>query len=353
MKDVLTFWLNKGVDGFRIDAIPFIFETVLDDGSYPDEPVSGMCSDPTATCYLNHVHTKDLPETFDLVYSWRELLNQYKQDHGGDTRIIMTEGYTSLENKLLFYGDAFGRRGAEIPFNFEMLEKITSTSTPQDYKDAIDEWLNNMPQSEDYVPNWVIGNHDNHRVVNRWGLNRGDAYNIMVQTLPGIAVTYNGEEIVMTDQWISWQDTVDPQACLQSPDNYDALSRDPARTPFQWDNTKNAGFSTASKTWLPVASGYEKVNVKTERGIANSHLNVFKRLTAMRKVRKVLQDGSFESVADRNLLIFKREVPEKQLFVVLNFGTEDQEITLSDYFNTFQSIVEATVVSDNSGIRQG
>lgn len=353
MKDVLTFWLDKGVDGFRIDAIPYIFETVLDDGSYPDEPVSGLCSDPTATCYYNHIYTKDLPETFELVYSWRDHLDQYKADHGGDTRIIMTEGYTSLENKLLFYGNAFGKRGAQVPFNFEMLERITSSSTPQDYKDAIDAWLDNMPKDEDYVPNWVVGNHDNHRVVNRWGLNRGDAYNIMVQTLPGIAVTYNGEEIVMTDQWISWEDTVDPQACLQDPDTYDALSRDPARTPFQWDSSANAGFTTGNTTWLPVASGYEKVNVKTERATANSHLNVFKRLTAMRRHRKVLQEGSLESIADNNLLIYKREYLIKQLFVVLNLGTEDQNVTLSDYFDCNQKRVIATVVSDNSGIRQG
>lgn len=353
MRDVLTFWLDKGVNGFRIDAIPYIFETVLDDGSYPDEPVSGLCDDPTATCYYNHIYTKDLPETYDLVYSWRDLMDQYKKQHGGSTRILMTEAYTSLENELLFYGNAFGRRGAEVPFNFEMITKITNTSTPQDYKDAIDGWLDNMPKDEDYVPNWVIGNHDNHRVVNRWGLHRADALNILVQTLPGIAVTYYGEEIAMTDQWISWADTVDPQACLQDPITYDALSRDPARTPFQWDSSRNAGFSTANKTWLPVAAGYEKVNVKAERSTMNSHLNVFKRLTSMRKARKVLQDGTLETIADRNLLIYKREIPGKQMFVVLNFGTADQEFILNDYFGVLKKNVAAVVVSDNSDIRRG
>jgi alpha-glucosidase len=281
-----------------------------------------------------------LPETYDLVYQWREMMDQYKKDHGGDTKILMTEAYASLENKLQYYGDSSGRRGAEVPFNFEMIDNINTESTPQDYKDCIDAWIDNMPKENDYVPNWV-------------GLNRGDAINIMVQTLPGIAITYNGEELVMADQWISWSNTVDPLACQQDPDNYDRLSRDPARTPFQWDDSRQAGFSTSNSTWLPVADNYKTVNVKKEKADLNSHLNVFKRLVQMRKVKAVLQDGNLESLADRNLLIYKREIPGTQLFVVLNFGTEDQEIRLSDYFGTYKSSVIASVVSSNSGIRRG
>jgi alpha-glucosidase len=96
-----------------------------------------------------------------------------------------------------------------------------------------------------------ISNHDQHRAVDRLGPKRGDLLNIMVQTLPGIAVTYYGEEIVMHDVYIGWEDTVDPLACNQGPEKFYALSRDPARTPFQWDDTGNAGFSNANSTWLP------------------------------------------------------------------------------------------------------
>lgn len=170
----------------------------------------------------------------------------------------------------------------------------------------------------------------------------------------GIAITYNGEELVMADQWISWADTVDPLACNQSPDTYETLSRDPARTPFQWDATKNAGFSTAYKTWLPVASNYKTVNVKSETEDLDSHLNVFKRLTRMRRNRPVLQDGSLETVADGNLLIIKREIPgTSQLFAVMNFGTEDQEIVIGDYFGTYKRNIVASVVSNNAQIRRG
>jgi alpha-glucosidase len=354
MKKVLLFWLDKGIDGFRVDAIPYIFETKPNaDGSYPDEPPSGLTNDTTSIDYTNRQYTKNLQETYDLVYDWRELVDQYKKDHGGDTRILMTEAYTTLEHEIQFYGNSFGRRGAEIPFNFEMINNINLNSTPYDYKTQIDNWMENMPKEPDYVPNWVVGNHDNHRVVNRFGINRGDAINMMVQMLPGIAITYYGEELVMADQWISYANTIDILACQQGKDNYEKLSRDPARTPMQWDDSKEAGFSTASSTWLPVADNYKSVNVRKERLDLNSHLNVFKRLTLMRKTRAVLQDGNLETVADRNLLIIKREIPGTQLFVILNFGTADQSIRLTDYFGTYKRLVLASVVSDNSKIRRG
>jgi glycosidase len=93
--------------------------------------------------------------------------------------------------------------------------------------------------------------------------------------------------------------------------------------------------------------------VKKEKANLNSHLNVFKRLTQMRKNKSVLQDGSLETIADNNLLIIKREIPGTQLFAVLNFGSSDQSIVLSDYFGTYKRNVVATVVSDNSKIRRG
>lgn len=251
MKNVLTFWLNKGVSGFRIDAIPHLFEYMNADGSFPDEPLSGLCDDANAVCYYKNIYIRDQPETYDMVYQWRELLDQYTKDHGGETRIIMTENYATLELTQLYYGDAFGRKGSQVPFNFGLISDLTASSSPSDYKKSIDSWIDNMPQSDDYVPNWVIGNHDVHRVASRLGANRADAHNILVQTLPGIAVTYYGEEIGMTDQYISWENTVDPQACNQDKETFDSVSRDPARTPFQWDDTNNAGFSKGNSTWLP------------------------------------------------------------------------------------------------------
>ncbi|CAG9805325.1 unnamed protein product [Chironomus riparius] len=354
MKNVLLFWLDRGIDGVRVDAIPYIFETQYENGTFPDEPVSGLCTDVEGTCYHNHIHTKDLVETYNLVYDWHDLFVSYTKEHGGDTRIIMTEAYTTLEKTLDFYGNPFGRVGSQVPFNFEMINYINVNSTPADYKTQIDAWINNMPKSSEFVPNWVVGNHDQHRVVNRFGINRGDAINMMVQMLPGIAVTYYGDEIVMDDLWISFNDTVDQLAINMGPDNYWAVDRDPARTPMQWDKTAMAGFSTSKKTWLPVNPNYlQGVNVKDERNKLGSHLNVFKKLVRMRKNRKVLQDGSTVTIADNNLLIIKREIDNTQLFVALNFGKQDQDFVVNDYFVPLKKLYTASVVSDNSNIRQG
>jgi len=85
------------------------------------------------------------------------------------------------------------------------------------------------------------GNHDRSRLVTRYGLERAQAVTVLTLLLPGVAVTYNGEEIGMEDTWISWEDTKDPQGCIAGKEGYEKASRDPARTPFQWDNTISAG----------------------------------------------------------------------------------------------------------------
>lgn len=108
--------------------------------------------------------------------------------------------------------------------------------------------------------------------------------------------TFQGEEIGMTDQWLSWEDTVDPSACNSNPSIYEKFSRDPERTPFQWDDTRNAGFSIADKTWLPVADTYKSVNVKKEEADETSHLKVFKSLRELRR-EPTLQNGNTKYAA--------------------------------------------------------
>lgn len=141
-----------------------------------------------------------------------------------------------------------------------------------------------------------MGNHDKNRVGSRLGTDRIDAINMIILTLPGISITYYGEEIGMTDQWLSWKDTVDPSACNSNPKIYEKFSRDPERTPFQWSDDKNAGFSTADKTWLPVADNYKAVNVQKENADEKSHLKVYKSLQNLRRER-TLQYGDTKYAA--------------------------------------------------------
>lgn len=130
--------------------------------------------------------------------------------------------------------------------------------------------------------------------------------NILVQTLPGCSITYQGEEIGMTDVWISWNDTVDPSACNSNPSIYESLSRDPERTPFQWNDDVDAGFSTALKTWLPIAADYKKVNVQRELEIPLSHLNIYKQLKKLRQEATFKHGNVDVKAVQQNVLAVKR-----------------------------------------------
>ncbi|ETN61169.1 alpha-amylase [Anopheles darlingi] len=320
MKNVMRFWLNKGIAGFRIDALPYLFESDEIDGRYRDEPASGLVrNDPDNPAYLEHTETKDQPETYDMVHQWRQVVDEYTV-RDNFTRIILTEAYTSLANTTRFYGTR-AAPGAQIPFNFQLISYLTKQSTGQDFAELVESWLNAMPRGS--IANWVLGNHDNSRIASRLGVARADLYNIALQTLPGIAVTYYGEEIAMVDQWISWPDTIDPAACNTDEATYTLYSRDPVRTPFQWNNGTNAGFSNATKTWLPVADGYKELNVEQQLLDPRSHLKTFIQLTHYRK-RRLLAEGDFElHVVDRELVLYRRKVARVgEAVIALNFGDQ-------------------------------
>lgn len=110
----------------------------------------------------------------------------------------------------------------------------------------------------------------------------------------------------MTNQWLSWNDTVDPAACNSNPNIYERFTRDPERTPFQWTAGPNAGFSDAPKTWLPVAENYKTVNVEVERADERSHLLVYTNLQRLRK-EDVLKFGNvkYEALTEQVIAVLR------------------------------------------------
>lgn len=112
----------------------------------------------------------------------------------------------------------------------------------------------------------------------------------------------------MTNQWISWHDTVDPAACNSNPDIYEKFTRDPERTPFQWDNTKNAGFSTGPTTWLPVADNYKDVNVVKQVKDERSHLKVYLALQKLRQTPTIKFGSIKNGVLSDQVLAFMRSI---------------------------------------------
>lgn len=121
--------------------------------------------------------------------------------------------------------------------------------------------------------------------------------NLLVLTLPGAAITYNGEEIGMMDlKNISWEDTKDPAACNTNSHIYHLYTRDPERTPYQWDSSLNAGFSKANVTWLPVNPNYNKLNLQLQQIAEKSNFKFYQKIAELRKHITMIY-GSFHPVA--------------------------------------------------------
>lgn len=319
MKDVIAFWLDLGVDGFRMDAVAHIWE----DENMPDEPLSGNTDDPNDYGYLSHIYTTNLPGTRDVLGEFYELIKSYEAIDGNE-RISMLEVYLSPEEILPYY------EVGDFPFNFQFIFNDPDV-TAEEIKYKIETTLNNIPEGKH--ANWVLGNHDNWRIGSRTRPELMDAFNILTLTLPGVAVTYQGEEIGMINTDISYEDTVDPAGCNCGPDHYDDsnCSRDPERTPMQWSASEpNAGFSDAPKTWLPVNPNYVDVNVESESLDPNSHLNFYKTGIIARYSDPAFDVGYVKIETKGNILAFSRTVdpdPNNNIYptyvTLVNFNREN------------------------------
>nr|WEY18728.1 maltase A3-like protein [Bactericera cockerelli] len=317
MKNIIRFWLDKGVDGFRVDAVPYLFESPL----LEDEPVAEDAAEyePSDHDYLNHTLTKDLPETIDMIYQFRDLFDAYKlQD--GYTRVFLAEAYSPLDILVKFYGNAT-RRGAHFPFNFLPINYLNRQSNARDFARVILKWENSKPASA--WSNWVMGNHDQKRVASRFDAEFIDGINMLALLLPGTAITYNGDELGMEDSFIRWDQSVDPQALNVGPKRYEQFSRDFCRSPFQWDASPNAGFTTNLYSWLPVNPNYWYKNLAVQRRDKRSHFNVYKALARLRKT-ETIQRGELDvyDVTEWVLCFVRSYKDHPTYIVVINIGSE-------------------------------
>lgn len=333
MKNVLRFWLQRGVSGFRIDAVPYLFEVAADgNGNIPDEELTGdSCPNPDDDCYTIKTLTQNRNETFDMTYQWRAVLQEFTTEE----KVLMLEAYTPIKNVMRLFGDG-QKNGSQIPFNFELITRMSNQSTAQNWNDAIKTWLDLIPKEN--VSNWVIGNHDNKRPASRFGIQRADAVNILIQTLPGVGVTYFGEELGLEDVHLSWEDTIDPAGCNTNSTIYEKFSRDPVRTPMPWNSNTNGGFSTAARTWLPLATDYKTKNVATQTAASKSHLKTFMKLTKMRREEAALKSKNVTMKVHNNVLVYTRSAKYGDVLVVaLNFGGDVEQVDLHELFPTVKS----------------
>ncbi|EHB08975.1 Neutral and basic amino acid transport protein rBAT [Heterocephalus glaber] len=348
IKEIIQFWLLKGVDGFSFDAVKFLLEAkdLRDEiqvnksqnpsnGSW-EEPLSIEGSENTDTAdstedrrtesnllpellsfhstqdtvtrysELYHDFTTTQVGMHDLVRSFRQTMDQYSREPGR-YRFMGTEAYAeSIDRTMMYYGLPFIQE-ADFPFNnyFTTLYTLSGNIVHE----VITSWMKNMPEGK--WPNWMTGGPDNTRLTSRLGNQYVNTMNMLLFTLPGTPITYYGEEIGMQDILATnLEESYDTSTLL-------------SKSPMQWDNSSNAGFSEGNHTWLPTNSDYHIVNVDVQKTQPSSTLKLYQDLGLLHANELLLNRGWFCLLSNNShYVVYTRELDgiDRVFLMVLNFG---------------------------------
>ncbi len=295
--NVMRFWLDKGVDGFRVDVMWHLIKDKQLRNNPPNPHYEQHMSDYEQ---LLPVYSTDQPEVHDIVWEMRQLLDEY------DERMMIGEIYLPIHKLVTYYGK--NNNGAHLPFNFLL---IALPWDAQQIASAIDEYEAALP--EEAWPNWVLGNHDQPRITSRVGLQQSRIAAMLLLTLRGTPTIYYGDEIGMRDVPIPSNEIKDPQG-LNMPGKH--LSRDPERTPMLWDNSEHAGF-TDGRPWLRIDKSFSRDNVQIQKEDKYSMLRLYKRLLELRQREPSLLNGHYTRIhSDRQMIIYKRQAEGHDGFVI-------------------------------------
>lgn len=314
MLDVLRFWLDMGVDGFRVDAAHQIMK---DPENRDNPPVPPDYQRPWKDMgpYDQFVHLYDYghPDVHEAHRRIREVLDSY-----GDTVSVGEVHIFDLAEWATYYGDL---DELHMPFNFQLMASDWDASS---LRARIETVLWHIPEGG--CTNWTLGNHDEIRLATRLPPGHERIAALLVLTLPGTSFLYYGDELGM-------EETVIPDLLARDPwgQNVSYLSRDGARTPMQWAPGPNAGFTAPGvSTWLPFGRDYERINVESQLGDPGSILNMYRRLLQVRKKYEPLRGRSYAShpEAASDLLVYMRG--EGELTVILNFGSSPHDLLVDD-----------------------
>ncbi len=335
MYEVLRFWLDCGVDGFRVDVLWLLIK----DDQFRDNPPNPTWqpNQPDVDRLLQR-YSADRPEVHDVVAEIRSVLDAYAD------RVFIGEVHLPIERLVSYYG--IDMMGAHLPFNFQL---IFTTWTAADIKRIVEEYEAALPNGA--TPSWVLGNHDQKRVATRVGDSGARVSAMLLLTLRGTPTIYYGDELGLADVSI-------PPNFVQ--DRWEknepgfGRARDPARTPMPWDDSLNAGFTTGTP-WLPLNHDYRTRNVAALLVDQRSILNLYRRLIGLRKEHPALCVGSFVTVyADSDILAFERSHGDTRLLIVLSFVQEQRQlhlpagaelalVLLSTYLDRDNECVQATL----------
>jgi oligo-1,6-glucosidase/alpha-glucosidase len=304
MLDVMRFWFERGVDGFRVDVLWHIVKAE----GLPDNPPN-----PAWRPGINErdrvlqLYSTDQPEAHAISAEMRAIADAY----GG--RVLIGEIFLPNDRLARWHGTP-EKPQVHLPFNFALIENEWKAETLgrliADYEASIPQWG---------WPNWVIGSHDAPRIAARLGETQARVAMMLLLTLRGTPTLYQGDELAIGAVDIPPERIRDPREIRQPGIG---LGRDPSRTPMAWDGSANAGFSSA-EPWLPLHADWPARNVTAQLADPGSMLNLTRALLRLRRAEPALSIGNYHPLASGNgLLAFPRDAGESRVLVALNLTGE-------------------------------
>ena len=329
-KDIMAFWLKKGVAGFRFDAITTLFEdpNLTDEGVVKDK--NGNPEMRNGEPVLDNSKTDNLPEVHDVMAEMRAESDKFSTDKYPGTRVFIGETYLPNIAELLKQYGTPEKPEFHLPMDTQLLlvNKMDASAFRAKLEDAESELGNN-------VPLFVFDNHDNPRLDARYGdgVHDTDIQRVISTVLfasKGAALFYQGDEIGMkTTPPARKEDVKDPVGLRFWPEY---KGRDGERTPMQWTPGPNAGFdSPSAKPWLPVPPNNSTINVQSEKTDPKSLYSWYHSLIELKKTNVAFAQGT-DTMLDRtnkNVLSWKRQSPgAPPVIVCANFTAQPQSVDL-------------------------
>ncbi|WP_455378495.1 alpha-glucosidase [Petrachloros mirabilis] len=318
MWEVVTFWLDRGVDGFRLDAINWLGK----DPNWKNNPFRFGWRGYTRQ---HHIYDRDQPLGHEVLKELRALLAPHP-----DVVLIGEASADTPGGPAAFYGN--GADEVHMLFDFRILK---SPWNAQRFAYLLDESERNIPNGG--WPTVVFSNHDQPRHIDRYGdgghrENRARAAAVLLMTMRGTPFLYYGEELGMRNSHLRYRDLHDPYTKRFWPFR---IGRDPARTPMLWDGSMQAGF-TKGTPWLPVSPNYPEFNVQTEQANPRSLWNLYRELIRLRCATPALQIGTYEPITGvpADCLVYVRRSQNHRdespaLLIAVNFAPATRTFSLS------------------------
>ena len=332
MVDVMRFWFDRGVDGFRIDVLWHMVKAA----DFPDNPPNPDYRPAMGDMHrVLQLHSTDQPEVHAIAAEMRAIADSY-----GSERVLIGEIYLPVERLMHYYGRE--RAEMHLPFNFQLVDAPWEAPV---LATLIARYEAALPPGG--WPNWVLGNHDRPRVAAKRGEAQARVAAMLLLTLRGTPTLYYGDELGLSDVTIPREQVQDPRE-LREPGL--GLGRDPVRTPMPWDGSENAGF-TAGRPWLPLNADWPTRNVARMAQEPHSILTLYRRLLALRRAHPALSGGDITLLdAEGDVLAYERRHGAERLIVALNLGERPQHLALPDWARDWQlllsTVADATAAGD-------